>query len=38
MTQQQQFREFDVSDLASILLLGKRKEFDVISGPEGGVV
>ena len=38
MTQQPQSREFDVSDLSSIPLLGKRKEFDAISGPEGRVV
>ena len=38
MTQQQQSREFDVSDLSSIPFLGKRKEFDSISGPEGRVV
>ena len=38
MTQQQQSREFDVSDLSSIPFLGKRKEFDSISGPEGKVV
>ena len=38
MTQQQQSREFDVSDLSSILLLRKKKEFDAISGPEGRVV
>jgi len=37
MTQQQQSREFDVSDLSSDPL-GKRKEFDAISGPEGRVV
>ena len=33
MAQQQQSREFDISDLSSIPLLGKRKEFDTISGP-----
>ena len=38
MTQQQQSREFDVSDLSSIPWLGKRKEFDAISGPEERVV
>jgi len=38
MTQQQQSREFDVSDLSSIPWLGKRKEFDAISDPEGRVV
>ena len=34
MTQQQQSRKFDVSDLSSIPWLGKRKEFVAISGPE----
>ena len=34
MTKQQQSREFDVSDLSLIPRLGKRKEFDAISGPE----
>ena len=38
MTQQQQSREFDVSDLSSIPWLGERKEFDAISGPEERVV
>ena len=40
MTQQQQSREFDVSDLSSIPWLGKGKNeiFDAISGPEGRVV
>ena len=33
MAQQQQSREFDISDLSPIPLLGKRKEFDTISGP-----
>ena len=38
MTQQQQSREFDDSDLSSIPWLGKRKEFDAISGPERRIV
>ena len=38
LTQQQQSREFDVSDLSSIPWLGKRKEFVAISGPEERVV
>ena len=38
MTQQQQSREFDVSDLSPIAWLGKRKKFDAISGPDGRVV
>ena len=38
MTQQQQSREFDVSDLSSIPWLEKRKEFVAISGPEERVV
>ena len=38
MKQQQQSGEFDVSDLSSIPWLGKRKEFDAISGPERRVV
>ena len=38
MTQQQQSSEFDISDLSSIPWLGKRKEFDTISGPEERVV
>ena len=37
MTQQQQSREFDVSDLSPIPWLGKRKEFDAISGPREGL-
>ena len=36
---QQQSKEFDVGELSSsIPWLGKRKEFDPISGPEGRVV
>ena len=40
MTQQQQSREFDVSDLSSIPWSGKGKNeiFDAISGPEGRVI
>ena len=38
MTQQQQSGEFDVSDLSSIPWLGKRKEFEAISGPKERVV
>ena len=38
MTQQQQSRVFDVSDLSSIPWLGKRKEFVAISGSEERVV
>ena len=38
MTQQQQSREFDVSDLSSIPWLGKRKELVAISGLEERVV
>ena len=39
MTQQQQSREFDVSDLSSIPWLGKGNNeiFDAISGPAEGL-
>ena len=42
MAQQQQSREFEVSDLSSITWLGKKTKnnsiFDAISVPEGRVV